>query len=85
MIVDKRLYRTADGRLVGEGDPDAAFLAYPAGTEIPDTEAVKEGLLKKAAAKPADKAAPKPADKAAHAESESEPAPRRGPGRPRKE
>jgi len=69
MIVDKRLYRTADGRLVEEGDSEAAFLAYPAGTELSDEEARRAGLLvekkapPKAMAKPADKAAPKTADK----------------------
>jgi hypothetical protein len=67
--VDQRLYRTTDGKLVEEGDPAAAFLAYPAGTELSDEEARREGLLverkaaPKAQAKPADKAAPKPADK----------------------
>jgi len=69
MIVEKRLYRTTDGKLVEEGDPDAAFLAYPAGAELSDEEARREGLLSekkpppKAAAKPADKAAAKAADK----------------------
>jgi len=68
MIIDKRLYRTADGRLVEEGDPAAAFLAYPVGTELSEEEARRAGLLPaktvpKAAAKPADKAVPKTADK----------------------
>lgn len=86
MIVDQRIYRTADGRLCSEGDPEAAFLVYPAGTELSDEEARRAGLLeeKKPAAKMADKladkAADKPADKAFSMPAET----RRGPGRPRK-
>ena len=60
---DKHLWRTAQGdRLVETGHPDAAFLAYPAGSDIPDDEAARYGLKSKP--KPADKAAAKPADKA---------------------
>jgi hypothetical protein len=59
-VVRGRWYWTADkSRLVGEGDPEAAFLAYPAGTEIPDGEAKRVGLPAGAAAK----MAPKPQDK----------------------
>lgn len=59
---DKHLWRTARGdRLVETGHPEAAVLAYPAGTEIPDSEAAKHGL--KATSKPADKAVEKAADK----------------------
>jgi hypothetical protein len=64
--VKRHLWRTADGRLVETGHPDAAVLAFTAGQEIPDETAHREGLLPpKQAAKPADKQAAKPADKAA--------------------
>lgn len=43
--VTKHVWRTNDNRLVFTGDPDAAFLAYPAGTEVPDTEAQRRGLV----------------------------------------
>jgi len=36
MITDKRIYRTDDGRLVYEGHPDSAFLAYGIGDQVPD-------------------------------------------------
>lgn len=72
MIVDRRVYRTVDGRLVEEGDPEAAFLAYPAGEEVVDAEARRSGLTEflakagvKAKAKPADKAVTRHEDKAA--------------------
>lgn len=58
---DKRIYRTHDGRLVWQGDPDAAFLMYPAGREVP--RSVYERVGAKQAAKQADKQAVKPADK----------------------
>lgn len=58
---DRRVYRTRDDRLVWEGDPDAAFLAYPAGREIPESVAARIGG--KQAPKPKDKQAPKPEDK----------------------
>mgnify|MGYP000871491133 CR=1 FL=1 len=35
-IATERLYRTADGRVVAEGDPDAAFLLAAVGQPIPD-------------------------------------------------
>ena len=35
-IATERLYRTADGRVVHEGDPDAAFLLAPVGGPIPE-------------------------------------------------
>lgn len=55
----KRLWRTEDGRLVEEGHPDAALLAYGDGDELSDEDkkAVKQ------VAKPANKQARKPADK----------------------
>lgn len=36
MQTDKRIYRTDDGRLVYEGHPDSAFLAYGIGDNVPD-------------------------------------------------
>jgi hypothetical protein len=65
--VTRRVYRTADGRLCEEDDPQVAFLAYVPGQEVPDAEARRVGLAAfavKAKAKPADKAAARPADKA---------------------
>jgi hypothetical protein len=35
-IATERLYRTADGRVVLEGDPDAAFLLAAPGHPVPD-------------------------------------------------
>lgn len=65
MIVQGRWYWTADrSRLVKEGDQEAAFLAYPHGTEISDGEAERVGLGQPAVAEPpAAKSARKPADK----------------------
>jgi hypothetical protein len=58
-----RIYRTADGRHVAEGDPAAAFLAYADGDDVPkDVLAEVEGKPKRGR-KPADKQADKPADK----------------------
>lgn len=61
-----RIWRTADGRHVPDGDPDAAFLAYAEGDEVPaDVAAEVEGKpAHKRARRSADKAGPKPADKA---------------------
>lgn len=58
---DKRWWRTADGRLVEDGDPAAMHLAYGIGDEI--TEPADRALVEKAskAEKPrAKKAAEKP-------------------------
>lgn len=66
MILDRHWWKTGDGRLVPDGDPDAAFLAYPAGMEIPDATARQLGILvdeAKAKSAPANKARSKPADK----------------------
>lgn len=58
---DRRIYRTADGRLVWQGDPDAAFLAHPAGRDVPrsvlDEVSAKQSkpARNKQAAKTADK------------------------------
>lgn len=63
--VDSHIWKTSDGRLVEHGDPDAAFLAFAAGQEVPDDIARRSGLVAfRARAKPADKAMGKPADKA---------------------
>lgn len=48
-IATERLYRTADGRVVREGDPEAAFLLAAPGHLIPDGYEL-----------PADKAVPEP-------------------------
>ena len=61
-VLGHHLWRTADGRLVKTGHPDAVVLAHAAGTEFTDTQAEMLGL--KAVPKPADKAMSKPADKA---------------------
>jgi hypothetical protein len=73
VIVEGRWCWTADHkRLVLEGDPDAAFLAYPSGQWVSDEEAHRVGLIKpevaevvtrKAVRKPADKMMPAPSDK----------------------
>lgn len=68
MKATERLWRTADGALVRDGDPDAATLAYAAGDEVapadeakvPDTDQAEE----KAADKPADKSRRPVANKA---------------------
>lgn len=68
MILDKHWWRTEDGRLVPDGDPAAAILAYPRGMEIPDATARELGIVNdetpvKAKLAPANKARSKPADK----------------------
>lgn len=65
MIVEGRWCWTADHkRLVLEGDPDAAFLAYPSGEWVSDEEAHRVGLIKpEPVAVPARKAVRKSADK----------------------
>ena len=58
MKTPEHIWRTADGRHVPHGHPDAAILAYPAGDEVPD------GLVVEGAAEPEPpKAAPKAANK----------------------
>lgn len=81
MRAQERLYLTADKKkLVGEGDPKAAFLYAAEGDEIPDSAAAMFGLadgrLKaKKAAPPAPPAAPKaPAAKKGAAAKEQVPA-----------
>lgn len=43
--VPKHIWRTADGRLVPDGDLEAAFLAYPKGDELTDHDAEANGVL----------------------------------------
>lgn len=44
--VERHKWWTADrSRLVNTGDPDAAILAFPAGTEVAETDAVRLGLI----------------------------------------
>lgn len=65
-LATRRLYRTADDRVVFEGDTDAAFLLCPEGAEIPEgfeepTEPTEEPEVKPVPKKaPAKKAAEKP-------------------------
>lgn len=68
MILDKHWWRTADGDLVPDGNPEAAILAYTRGQEIPDATAKQLGILadesdEKAKPAPANKARTRPADK----------------------
>lgn len=44
MIATETLYRTADGRLVREGDPAAAFLVCRRGVDVPRDVVKKYGL-----------------------------------------
>jgi hypothetical protein len=76
--VDRHYWWTADrSKLVPTGHPSAAFLAFTAGSEIPDAEAHRAGLLtgpvvspgetpaeKMRAAKLANKVGPRPSTKA---------------------
>lgn len=59
----RRLYRTADDRVVFEGDPEAAFLLAAEGLDIP--EGFEEPAAK-SVAKTADKSVEKPANKSKH-------------------
>lgn len=69
MKLDRRIYRTGDGRLVEQNDPDAAYLEYPAGTELSDHAARNLGLAsdagegQKKRSKPRDKSRSAPEDK----------------------
>jgi hypothetical protein len=78
MVPDRHWWRTADGRLVPHGHPDALFLAYAKGIEVPDHLAEQIGLAPavrafaradvpdepgKQASPPADKMSARPADK----------------------
>jgi hypothetical protein len=76
--VESHKWWTGDrSRLVGDGDPDAAILAFPAGTELAESEAVRLGLLTVPAAKiratpPSNKMGRAPATKAAAAPTNEE-------------
>ena len=69
MQADRKLWRTTDNRLVEDGDPDAAILAYNEGDDLsPADAAAMEGQKSakteaKAAEQPANKAAERPANK----------------------
>lgn len=64
--LNQHIWRTTDGRLVEHGNDEAAFLAYPTGTEFSDEEARRLGVsaFLKSRGRPADKLGPRPADKA---------------------
>lgn len=68
MKAEQHIWKTSDGRHILDGNhPDAAFLGYAAGDDVPD-EVIAELTgdtkpVKKAVAKPANKAMPKPDDK----------------------
>lgn len=64
MIIDRRLLRTVDGRIVEEGDPAGAFLAFTPGMEIADRQLKELGLAEIYGPKPKAKAVDKPEDKA---------------------
>jgi hypothetical protein len=51
--VPRHIWRTQDNRLVLDGDPDAAFLAYPTGEEMAEEEARRRGILDVLEGKPA--------------------------------
>lgn len=65
--ISERLFKTPDGRVVQEGDPEANSLFKRAGQSIPMQEAIALGLVEKEEPvkdKPAQtKQAAKPADK----------------------
>lgn len=70
LFATQRLFRTADDKIVGEDDPNAAFLLAGVGNEITDADAEKYGLTARSAGvSSTDPNAPKqaepPADKAA--------------------
>jgi hypothetical protein len=61
-----RIWRTADGRHVTDGHPDAAFLAYADGDQVPeDVLAEVEDKPKRRGRPPGSKSRPKPDDKQA--------------------
>lgn len=68
-VVPERLYYNADRRrLVGHGDPEAAFLAFPAGAELSDDNARRSGVTafyeeKRREQAPQNKMRARPADK----------------------
>lgn len=71
MQADRRLWRTGDGRLVEDGDADAATLAYAAGDDIapadeakvPGAEDGQEETPKARSSRPSNKARARGEDK----------------------
>jgi len=66
VVVDVRLCRTEDDRLVEETDPEARWLYCIPGQKIPKAEAIRYGLIKepvKEKPAPPNKAKAKPEDK----------------------
>lgn len=53
ITVQRRVWRTDGGKLVPDGHPDAAFLAYAPGEQVPDLVAARVGLTADLAADPA--------------------------------
>lgn len=69
-VIPERLYKTKDGEVVLEDDPEANSLFKRAGDDIPMAEAIELGLVTKeepVKEKPAAKQADKPKDKKAPA------------------
>lgn len=64
MKATQRLCRTADGRLVPETDPDAAFLAYAVGKEISPADEALLSATSTEASEPEAKAAEQVPNKA---------------------
>lgn len=67
MKATERVFRTADGRHVRESHPDAAFLAYPVGHEMPEAVAAElypPTVESRAEPEPGEKAKAAPANKA---------------------
>lgn len=58
-VASQRLFRTVDGRVVPEGDPESAFLLAGVGDEIP----AEFEHAAKAMSAPPNKAAKQPANK----------------------
>lgn len=66
-VAKERLYRTADGKVVAESHPEAAFLLAAEGDEIPEGYDIPKS---KQAAAPADKQVSQPANKSAKADAD---------------
>lgn len=64
-IADKDYYRDAEGNLVEEGDPKAAFLIVGKGSEVSKVDADKYGIEigESSSEAPAEESAPEPDDK----------------------
>ena len=66
MIADKDIYRDAEGNIVDENDPKAAFLVAGKGTEIPTVIVEKYGLGKARKAETGEKTEQKKTEPAAN-------------------